>query len=205
METMSVRRTPQQERAENTVNSILIAAEKLLSEEQQDASFTTNHIAELAGVSIGSLYQYFPNKEAILARLVERMLNESRRVLYETLHHLPETVTVEEFVQQIVGSLSGVFTSQGHTRRVLLEQLPMLGKFKTLQDLKLEIQAVIKDELVRRFPDHNTQDMESCVFVIVQSVETVLNSCVYQEFDEQKTSKIVKELNTMIAKYLKSR
>ena len=81
----------------------------------------------------------------------------------------------------------------------------MLGKFKTLQDLKLEIQAVIKDELVRRFPDHITQEMDSCVFVIVQSVETVLNSCVYQEFDEQKTSKIVKELNTMIAKYLKSR
>lgn len=204
MDTMSVRRTPQQERAENTVSSILLAAEKLLSEDQ-DMSFTTNHIAELAGVSIGSLYQYFPNKEAILARLVERMLNQSRRVLYETLHNLNLNVTIEEFVSATIGSLSRVFTQQGQTRRVLLEQLPMLGKFKSLQSLKLEIQSVIKDELVKRFPDHNNQDMESCVFVIVQSVETVLNSCVYQEFDDDKMNKIIQELNTMISNYLKSR
>lgn len=204
MDTMSVRRTPQQERAENTVNSILIAAEKLLSDERQGSTFTTNHIAELAGVSIGSLYQYFPNKEAILARLVERMLNESRRALYETLHGLSESISVDDFVKEIIGSLSKVFMNQGHTRRVLLEQLPVLGKFKSLQDLKLEIQAVIKDEIVRRFSTHHIQDLDACVFVIVQSVESVLNTCVYQELSKEKVEATVSELNVMVTRYLKA-
>lgn len=204
METMNVRRTPQQERAENTVSSILLAAEKLLSQEAQ-TSFTTNHIAEVAGVSIGSLYQYFPNKEAILAKLVEEMLGESRRVLLDTLRTIPISAPLEIFVQELIGSLARVFTQQGQTRRILLEQLPLLGKFKSLQELKHEVQTVIKEELLRRYEDLNKNQIDECVFIMVQSVETVLNTCVYLEFNSQKMHDVLSELNKMIFTYLKVR
>ncbi len=65
------RKTPQQARSRETVEAILDAATRVLSREGYDRA-STNRIAEVAGVSIGSVYQFFPNKEAIFAALRER-------------------------------------------------------------------------------------------------------------------------------------
>ncbi len=65
------RKTPRQQRSTDTVNVILEAAARVL-ERHGLAGFTTNAVAERAGVSIGSLYQYFPSKEALTATLIHR-------------------------------------------------------------------------------------------------------------------------------------
>jgi AcrR family transcriptional regulator len=65
------RKTPRQRRSAATVDAILEAAAHIL-ERQGLAALTTNGVAERAGASIGSLYQYFPNKEAVLAALIRR-------------------------------------------------------------------------------------------------------------------------------------
>jgi AcrR family transcriptional regulator len=64
----SARKTPRQARAQATVDSILFAAAHILATEGPER-LTTNRIAEVAGVSIGSLYQYFPNKQVIVDAL----------------------------------------------------------------------------------------------------------------------------------------
>ncbi len=69
------RKTPRQARAQATCAAILQAAAHILTGEGRGA-LTTNRIADRAGVSIGSLYQYFPSKEAILAELVRGMRRE---------------------------------------------------------------------------------------------------------------------------------
>ena len=65
------RRAPRQTRSRFTYNAILTAAAQVL-EEQGDTHFTTNRVADRAGVSIGSIYQYFENKEQILIALAEK-------------------------------------------------------------------------------------------------------------------------------------
>ena len=65
------RKRPTQRRARATVDAILLAAAHILKTEGGEHA-STNRIAELAGVSIGSLYQYFPNKESVIAALRER-------------------------------------------------------------------------------------------------------------------------------------
>lgn len=65
---VSVRKRPQQTRSKRIVADILEAAIRVLAQEGAQ-KFTTARVAEEAGVSVGSLYQYFPNKEAILFRL----------------------------------------------------------------------------------------------------------------------------------------
>src|SRR6185295_11214806 len=66
-------RQAKQERARATIESVLEAAAQILVDEGYEGA-TTNRIAEQAGVSIGSVYQYFPNKESIVAELIERTL-----------------------------------------------------------------------------------------------------------------------------------
>jgi AcrR family transcriptional regulator len=70
------RRRPVQARSKQTVERILAAAAHVFSERGYAA--TTNHVAEAAGLSIGSLYQYFPNKDALLVALHSRHLEEVR-------------------------------------------------------------------------------------------------------------------------------
>src|SRR3546814_9174202 len=64
------RKLPRQERSKATVEAILIAATQVLIEDGYERA-TTARVAERAGVSVGSLYQYFPNKEALVGTLVE--------------------------------------------------------------------------------------------------------------------------------------
>jgi AcrR family transcriptional regulator len=70
-EVLSPRKLPRQPRSAATVEVILEAATRVLSQESL-AGFNTNRIAQVAGVSVGSLYQYFPNKSALVAALVAR-------------------------------------------------------------------------------------------------------------------------------------
>src|SRR5438132_10881446 len=69
----TTRRTPRQARAEETVTAILEGAAQIL-EAGGLAAFTTNAVAERAGVSIGTLYQYFADKNALIQALAEREL-----------------------------------------------------------------------------------------------------------------------------------
>jgi AcrR family transcriptional regulator len=74
------RREPKQRRARQTVEAVLDAVVRILKREGVNA-VTTNRIAEVAGVSIGSVYQYFPDKRAIFVALHERHIEQIDRVV----------------------------------------------------------------------------------------------------------------------------
>jgi len=90
---ISTRKQPKQARSTELVAAILQAAEQVLAEEGA-TRFTTARVAEKAGVSIGSLYQYFPNKAAILFRLQSdewRQTQDMLRNILEDVRHPPLT------------------------------------------------------------------------------------------------------------------
>ncbi len=68
---ISPRKLPKQDRARATVEAVIEATARILSKEGR-SRLSTNRVAALAGVSVGSLYQYFPNKEALVAELRRR-------------------------------------------------------------------------------------------------------------------------------------
>jgi AcrR family transcriptional regulator len=72
---LQMKKKPMQARARATVTSILDATARILEREGYEAT-TTNRIAEVAGISIGSLYEYFPNKQAIVAHTLARTIEE---------------------------------------------------------------------------------------------------------------------------------
>ena len=78
------RREPKQQRSRQTVEAVLEAVQRVLKRHGAEA-ITTNRIAEAAGVSIGSLYQYFPDKQAIFTALYDRHVDEVRHLIERTM------------------------------------------------------------------------------------------------------------------------
>jgi AcrR family transcriptional regulator len=96
------RKQPRQRRSAETVARILDAAARIF-DERGYRSTTTNHVAEAAGVSIGSLYQYFPNKDALLVALAEHHIESLAQQFGERLISLREQrPTLEEVVRMLL-------------------------------------------------------------------------------------------------------
>src|SRR5262245_18451911 len=94
------RKVPRQERARATIDALLTATARILVKEGFDRA-STNRIAEEAGVSVGSLYQYFPGKEALVAALIERHIDEMTSLFasaFERFAALPLTEATRELV-----------------------------------------------------------------------------------------------------------
>lgn len=93
-------RKPQQARAKATVDAIIEAGFIAVSQRGSGAT-TTRHVAEIAGISVGSLYEYFPNKEAIFAAMSERFVAEALAMiqpLVPTLVRMPIDQAVYELL-----------------------------------------------------------------------------------------------------------
>lgn len=116
------RRTPRQARAENTINVILDAAFQLLEINGPD-KLTTNHVARRAGVSIGTLYQYFACKQDILAALAQRRAGAVRDAIAETIIRNPDVSSVRSIVQALMTGFEG----SPATRQALLDAMFLRG------------------------------------------------------------------------------
>src|SRR5262245_35927574 len=81
---VSQRRNPRQTRARATMEAIFEATARIIEREGIRA-LNTNRIAERAGISIGTLYEYFPNKDAVLVAMARRRLAEDERVVRQAL------------------------------------------------------------------------------------------------------------------------
>lgn len=99
------------------VHSIIDAAKRVLEREGLEA-FTTNRVAEVAGVSVGSLYQYFPNKDALLLAVVERGVRVAEDLCRQSL-----TRTEAVSFEATFGQLMTVLIEHLEPRRPLLREV----------------------------------------------------------------------------------
>src|ERR1700683_3971324 len=118
----SRRRRPRQPRARQTVDAILDAVVRILKRKGFDA-ITTNDIAEVAGVSIGSVYQYFPDKRAIFVALHKRHLEEiDRMVEIKLIEHAAGSL--DELVRAMVEAMIDSHAGDPELYELLLTEVP---------------------------------------------------------------------------------
>lgn len=167
------RRRPRQQRAQDTVDAILQAAGEVIADRGW-AGTTTNHIAERAGVSIGSLYQYFPNKDSILVALMERHLRQVQPIVQEAIDAMDdESVPVARSLETLFDRLVEMHEREPRLSRVLAEQVPLppvVEKMHAAGDLS--IARRIAASLERR-RDTRSDDALAMAHVLAQATEAL--------------------------------
>src|SRR5271163_826425 len=119
------RKPASQERSRVTVDALLEATARVLTKEGYDGA-STNKIAAVAGVSIGSLYQYFPSKEALVAAVIDRHMHEMMQAVRGALAKVA-TRPIEVAARELVSVMLDAHRVNPKLHRVLAEQTPRTG------------------------------------------------------------------------------
>lgn len=114
------KKKPKQARSETTVAAIFEAVTHILDKDGP-IGLTTNKIAEVAGVSIGSLYQYFKNKESIFEALLIKVTEQNLNDLETIINEGNPEMTIREFVTIIVNAQFGTFEKLGKLSYLLFQ------------------------------------------------------------------------------------
>ncbi|WP_255657238.1 TetR/AcrR family transcriptional regulator [Actinoplanes sp. L3-i22] len=182
-------------RAELTRERILAAAAHVFVESGYQGG-TTNRIAERAGVSIGSLYQYFPNKDAILAELLVQHIDDSAPPPDPT--GLDLTGAVRQFVRQAVDH----HRIDPRLLRMMVEEAPLSEDLKTKISRYDRKRSAELRTLVAAFPEARLTDPDTAIRIIVTTVEIVTHTLMAAP-DPVDPARLEDQLVELITSYLR--
>jgi len=197
---LSPRKTPRQERSRATVEALLEATTDILSSEGS-AKLTTNRIAERAGVNIASLYQYFPNKEAILVELRRRHGDEQRAGLRRLLDE-SRGGSLESTMRSLVALGVAGHAREPKLHQALTEELPALRHREIA-----EIDAPLF-EATRRFlrsAGVADRDLDLTLWMLSTVGGAVLHRAAVERPGDLSSGAITEELVRLLCRYLGGR
>ena len=200
-EALRPRKQPRQSRSRETVHVILRAAAQVFSHRGYAAT-TTNHVAARAGVSIGSLYEYFPNKDSLLVALLEEHLAEGEAILGAVWSKLDTCRDMHEVVRRFARAMFDLHSRDRALHRLLFEEAPLPSR--TRQRLfAMEREATARVEAyLRAHPDHTRRDPALAAAVVVQCIEGLTHKLVVHENDASASEVYVEEMVALVTSYL---
>lgn len=172
------RRKPQRRNGQETVAAIFEATARILQSDGRHA-LNTNRIAERAGVSIGALYGYFPNKEAILLAMARRELDAIRDRVLTALTSEQGGEGVDP-VRRAIRALIRGYGTRSRARRILMETLFAHGASAEMARPVYEIADVIIQNAGRILPAGARVPSPLSMFVLTRAVDGVIRSATYE-------------------------
>lgn len=171
------RKEPEQPRARHTVEAIFEATAQLL---ERDQKASTNRIAERAGVSIGTVYQYFPNAAAILATIAERERNRIGDAIRAAVAQI-DPDRPEATVRSAIRALLHAFgRRQKLRRRILLTLMPIYarqpeGRF--MEELTQDLLALLAERTGDRFVPLD----DAAAFVLSRAIMGAVRAAIIEQ------------------------
>ena len=198
------RKTASQERSRLTVEALIEATARILMKDGYDRA-STNRIAEAAGVSIGSLYQYFPSKEALVAAVIDRHTQGMMQVVRDALVKVAMR-PIEEAARELVRVMIDAHCVNPKLHRVLVEQVPRVGRLDNIQAIDREAYALVRAYLEAHRDEVGIADTDMAAFVCVTTVEALTHAAVVHRrevLSEERATVFVDEVTALILRYLK--
>jgi AcrR family transcriptional regulator len=194
------RKNATQERSRATVDALLDATARVLVKVGYDHT-STNKIAEAAGVSIGSLYQYFPSKEALVAAVIQKHIGEMMDVVRASLLRVAE-LPIREAARELVQVMIEAHRIEPKLHRVLVEQIPRVGQMEHVERVDEEATALVRAYLESRRDEIRVADLDMAAFIAVSSVEAMTHVAVLRRPELLSDPRFVDEVAALVVRYL---
>jgi AcrR family transcriptional regulator len=196
------RKSASQRRSKATVEALLDATARVLVRDGYDRA-STNRIAAKAGVSVGSLYQYFPNKEALVAALVARHNREMLQLIREALDKVA-ALDLATAMRELVKATLDAHLVDPALHRIFAEQVPRMGQLAKIEALQRETFQMIRAYLEEHRQEIAVRDLDSATSILVTTVEALTHEFVINKPDalDRDRDRFVDEVTRLVAGYL---
>jgi AcrR family transcriptional regulator len=191
---------PKQDRSKSTVDAIMEAVTHIMDKDGP-MSLTTNKIAEKAGVSVGSLYQYFKNKESIFEAILLRMTEQNIASFEENISKKTEEVKIGNIIRIIVQAHFDNIQKMGKLSSVLFEYAPQVLSPNHFKKADERIIKFLMDKTAEFKIEIRPANRENAFFICSQAVRGVLFMTVLSRPSEERQA-LIDELVDMLTIYL---
>jgi AcrR family transcriptional regulator len=195
------KKRPRQERSRATVDFILKAAAQILD---QDGSYrlNTNRIARKAGVAVASLYQYFPNKEAIVRALFEMELAEEHAE-FTTKSAMLRDEPIKEAIRVGVHSTIDMHAKKPKLVTSILQSIPFLDGGDALVHARRQVTEWVIATMKRRQGEiRSPENVEIKAFLVVHTIEGVIHAAANEHPEYLTDPAFASELIDLIERFL---
>jgi AcrR family transcriptional regulator len=192
------RKQPRQARSRALVDAVVEATEKVLAEEGAD-SLTTTRVAEVAGVSVGSLYQYYPSKESLIAAVIERRIEDDVRWMDTVLPQLagqPLRVIVRQCLERTVA----VFRAETALYRAILTSMEDVARHDVVAGMVAEGTRRFA-EMLGRMPIA-PGSAERAAWIVVTALVAVVRTAARERPALLDDPALIDDLERMTVRYL---
>lgn len=182
------------------VEVLLDATTRVLLKDGYEAC-TTNRVAEVAGVSIGSVYQYFPHKESLVVAVMERHQAQLQAAMVSRLSELAQA-DLATAVHEMVGAMLEVQRLQPRLHRVLLEQVPRIGALRRLHELNNQYAPLVEGWLEAHRSELGITSPSVAAYVLIGAVEGVLSRVLLEKPGWLELGLLQAHLTRLVLSYL---
>ncbi len=182
------------------MEALLAATARVLVQEGYEGT-NTNRIAEMSGVGIGSLYEYFPNKESLVATLVERAADALLAHFegwFRSHADSPLPVAARAFVVAAITA----HPVDPELHKVLVELAPRVGDLDRLSQVEDCITGLLRAYLELRVVEIVPKDLDIAAFVVMRTVEALSHEAVVRKPEYLQDDRLVEEVTALILRYL---
>jgi len=194
------RKTPTQDRAKFTVEALLDATAHVLVKEGYDGT-STNRVARMAGVNIGSLYQYFPGKDALVAALIDRQVDNISRALGEALTDSVDA-SLPVAVRRVVAAHLRVHADSPALQRALLAQVPRVERLNPIMGFRRRLVETLRGWLEARRSEIGVSDLDFAAFSVVHIVDALTQAALLERPDDLRGEKLLNGIVEVLVRYL---
>jgi AcrR family transcriptional regulator len=195
------RKRPQQARAQSTVHAILEATVQVLEREGPEAA-TTTRIAEVAGVSVGTLYQYFSHRDAILDALQAREFERALALVQTVLNVGNLAKSPRETVTAAVQGMIEIYVACPGVHRVLAMEGLRSTKADRIHSFDLRVIALIRHFLAATGTPVRRKNVDAAAFVVFQCVRATMLASLIETPAGLDDRALVEELVDLLLRYL---
>lgn len=199
-----MRKQPRQGRSREMVERILVAAREVLVDQGFDR-FSTNRVAQAAGVSPGSLYQYFPDKASILDVLVDRYWDATSDRVVKALGDRLSGGTAAQRAASVVDALLQALEADPAMLRVVHDELPMSALRSRREALERRVQELTVAALAIEAAGWSAPADGRPAWLVVIGVESLAVRWVLDQPAGLGRDRFTRELTSLVLGYLETR